>query len=73
MVCGEEGSGKVKVECVMESYRKRGKVRCVQVREEGAQMHSVQTKRWHSGATGGDQQMGGDGMGEQNQCLVQLR
>ena len=53
--------------------RRRGKVRCVQVREEGAQMHSVRTKRWHSGATGGDQQMGGDGMGEQNQCPVQLR
>ena len=42
-------------------------------REEGARMHSVQTMRWHSRAMGGDQQMGGDGMGEQNQCTVQLR
>ena len=51
----------------MKSYGRKGKVRCVQVREEGAQMHSVQTKRSHSGATGGEE------MGGQNLCPVQLR
>ena len=38
-----------------------------------AQTHSVQTKRWHSRATGGDWQMGGGEMGGQNLCPVQLR
>ena len=42
-------------------------------REEGAQTHSAQSKRWHSRATGGDRQMGGDEMGGQNLSPMQLR